>query len=151
MEVKRLNCWVKDRKDRKSFNDPVTALEWSQALQDFTVRARHVAGNLAAHNWDVTVIGKRLLLHCHWGKGKWFDKGSDQPTPMTDDEQAALHHGDCDRYGVPPQPDFAALVAKLQRLAGCDCQCPEPQSGVAGVSESCPIHAGEFHVITTVM
>lgn len=112
-EWQRLNRYVKDRKDRKSFNDPVTALEWSKALQDFTVRARHVAGNLAAHNWDVTIIGDRLLLHCHWGNGKWFDKGSDQPTPMTDTEQAALHPGKPDRYGVPPQPNFGALITLL--------------------------------------
>jgi hypothetical protein len=45
----------------------------------------------------------------------------------------------------------AASSYDIQRWAQCDCQCPEPESGVAGVSEGCPVHAGKFHVITTVM
>jgi hypothetical protein len=47
--------------------------------------------------------------------------------------------------------DERVIRAELQRRTGCDCQCPEPKDGAAGVSESCPVHAGEFHVITTVM
>ena len=31
----------------------------------------------------------------------------------------------------------------------CDCECPEPKSGAALVSESCPIHAPEFVVSET--
>lgn len=46
----------------------------------------------------------------------------------------------------------AASSAQIHRWAICDCQNPEPDSGVAGVSESCPIHGGgKFHVVTTVM
>lgn len=38
-------------------------------------------------------------------------------------------------------------VAKDPR---CDCACPEPKSGAAGVSEDCPVHAGPQTVISTV-
>lgn len=33
----------------------------------------------------------------------------------------------------------------------CDCQCPEPKSGAALVSEGCPIHGGDFRPVTSVM
>lgn len=33
----------------------------------------------------------------------------------------------------------------------CDCQCPEPENGAAGVSEDCPIHSGDFRAVTSVM
>lgn len=33
----------------------------------------------------------------------------------------------------------------------CDCACPEPEKGAAGVSEECPIHGGNFVTITSVM
>ncbi len=32
---------------------------------------------------------------------------------------------------------------KAPVLPGCDCQCPTPKSGVALVSESCPIHGSQ--------
>lgn len=127
---KSLNRYVRDRKDRKSFDDPVTAKEWSELLKDFTVRARHTAGNLAAHNWDVTIIGDRLLLHSHWSKGKWFDKGSDTPIPMTDEEWAALHSGVPDRYGMPPNPDYQRLIDFLS--AGTILSRQPPQSSSDG-------------------
>jgi hypothetical protein len=114
IECKVLNRWVKDNKDRKNFKDPVTAKEWSELLRDFTVGARYTAANLACHNWDVTIIGDRLLMHSHWSKGKWYDKGSDTPIPMTDEEWAVLHSGKPDRYGAPPDPDYQKLTDFLQ-------------------------------------
>lgn len=131
---KVINRWVKDNKDRKSFKDPVTAKEWSELLKDFTVGARHTAANLACHNWDVTIIGDRLLMHSHWSKGKWYDKGSNTPIPMTDEEWAVLHHGEKDRYGVPPDPDFQRLADFLQAkeaaaLASTNRHTPETDRG----------------------
>lgn len=50
-------------------------------------------------------------------------------------------------------PRFERELERRKRLkAGCDCLNPEPKNGgVAHVSEDCPIHAGEFHCVTTVL
>lgn len=104
-----LNTHVKDRKDRKNFADPVTALEWATLLKDFPQRARWEAANLAAHNWDVTLIGDRLLFHCFWSEGVWWTKDGVR-TKMTKAEQSTLYVGKEDKYGNPPPPRLEALT-----------------------------------------
>jgi len=107
-----LNVYVKDRKDRKNFADPVTASEWAELLKDFPQRARHQAADLAAHNWDVAIVGGRLLIHTRWGTGKWWDKDAATPIRMTEDEYLTLY-GRKLRPSEEPStsPDYAALAA----------------------------------------
>lgn len=38
----------------------------------------------------------------------------------------------------------ACCEVECKKLAKCDCQNPEPKSGVAGVSEGCPIHGALY-------
>jgi hypothetical protein len=75
-----------------------------------------------------------------------------------------LDAGACDDGNYPAESAaLHAATAKILRgvkslrptdhpehKAVCDCQCPEPASGVAGISEDCPIHSPKFHVVTTV-
>ena len=42
-----------------------------------------------------------------------------------------------------PLPMGRAVAAAVKRAVFCDCECPEPPSGVALVSEECPIHNAE--------
>jgi len=45
----------------------------------------------------------------------------------------------------------ARLAELRRRRLICDCQAPVVESGAAGVSEDCPIHAGSFVVCSTVI
>lgn len=45
-----------------------------------------------------------------------------------------------------------ARAKRPRRAKLCDCQHPIPTaSGFAAVSEDCPIHGGDFQVVTTVL
>ena len=47
------------------YTDPrveATKKRWYQALKPFSLKAHYHAANLAAHNWDVLLIGDRILL-----------------------------------------------------------------------------------------
>lgn len=83
------------------------------------------------------------------------------PRVLTCLDEQTVHVGPCcftkaERAGLdgyqPPKggPRLYTPEAKESLLA-CDCQCPEPKSGAALVSEGCPVHGGDFRTITTVM
>ncbi len=111
MTYRVLNAYVKDNKDRKNFADPVTAKEWSELLSGFPVRARHQAANLAAHNWDVAIVGDRLLISNRWGGGRWWDKDAAESVRITAQEDAALHPEKPKQFKEPKAPDYDALIA----------------------------------------
>lgn len=105
-----LNAYVRDQGNRKNFNDPVTASEWAELLKDFPRRVRHQAADLAAHNWDVAIVGDRLLIHNRWGGGKWWDKDTEEPTAMTEEEFLKMYERKLRTFEEPStSPDYAAL------------------------------------------
>jgi len=77
---------------------PVTQDEWDGALAPFPKKTRWMAANLAAHNYDVVVVGDRLLIAAASG-GAWFDHNGQQ-TDLTAAERDAL-------YPKVPKPDYA--------------------------------------------
>lgn len=111
MTYRVLNAYVSDRKDRKNFSDPVTAKEWAELLQEFSSRARHNAANLAAHNWDVAIVGDRLLISSRWGGGRWWSKGAEEGVRLTAEEDTALHPEKPKQFKEPKAPDYDALIA----------------------------------------
>lgn len=113
MTYRVLNAYVSDNKDRKNFSDPVTAKEWAELLSGFPTRARHQAANLAAHNWDVAIVGDRLLISNRWGGGYWWDKGAEKSVRMTAEEDAALQPKKPERFNAPASPNYDALLAAL--------------------------------------
>lgn len=74
-----------DRDDRDAFREMLTREEWAVAMAPFPQRTRYHAANLAAHNWDVTLVGERLLITCPWSGGQWIDHAG-QFTEITDAE-----------------------------------------------------------------
>jgi hypothetical protein len=65
-----------------------TSEAWQSAMSGFSDRVRYEAANLAAHNWDVTLIGERLLISCAWSGGRWYAKdGTSEPMSDADKDQ----------------------------------------------------------------
>lgn len=66
---------------------------WTTVLNEFPQRVRSEAANLAAHSWDVTLAGERLLVSCSWYKAQnifWYEKDGER-TPVTEDELDQLY------------------------------------------------------------
>lgn len=74
-----------DRDNRDAFHKMLTREEWRAAMAPFQQQTRYHAANLAAHNWDVTLVGDRLLITCPWSGGHWIDYAG-QHTEITDAE-----------------------------------------------------------------
>lgn len=71
------------------------------------------------------------------GRNAGCGDGCDCSVPVHECERC----GDSD-YGDTPEGLEIIRECRARRLeeAGCDCQCPEPESGAALVSQSCPVH-----------
>lgn len=89
-----LNRYAVERRDRLNL---VTADEWQKAMTGFADRARYDAANLAAHNWDVTLVGDRLLVTSAWSGGAWWNKAG-EPTAITDAEFDSFYPVSTDSY-----------------------------------------------------
>lgn len=71
-----LNRHAQDNKRRM---ETVTKEQWTAAMDGFSPMARGRAANLAAHNWDVCLIGDRLLITSAWTGGFWVSQdGSEE-------------------------------------------------------------------------
>lgn len=73
---------------------------WSREISAFPSDVRHVAANLAAHSWDVTVVGDRLLISCAWYSptSQGFHDRNGVFTPLTKGEMDQLYPPRENRY-----------------------------------------------------
>lgn len=79
-----------DRDKFKPFIQLLTKEAWTSAMAMFPENVRHHAANLAGHNWDVTLIGERLLISCAWSGGHWVTKDGAR-TQISDEEFDQLY------------------------------------------------------------
>lgn len=70
----------------------LTASEWMKAMEPFPLSIRYHAANLAAHDWDVVLVGDRLLVACAWSGGHWFTSSG---------EREAISDAEWDRFYPP--------------------------------------------------
>lgn len=69
---------------------------WAEVFAAYSPRARYHAAVLAAHNWDVLLVGERVFLSSHYSDlGCWlpatFDIGNQDLPKVTAEEMAALY------------------------------------------------------------
>lgn len=74
-------------RDKTPVRELLTREAWITAMAPFPTQERYHAANLAAHNWDVTLVGERLLISSLWGGGHWVSRdGSMSPTSAAEYE-----------------------------------------------------------------
>lgn len=66
---------------------------WEREMAAFPQRVRSEAANLAAHSWDVTIIGERVLISCAWYRPEHqgFYHRDGNLTPLTAEEMDRLY------------------------------------------------------------
>lgn len=99
MQVLNLSRNSEDR-----FDDVCTSEQFEQAISEFP-EARVEAANLAAHNWNVVVIGDRLLISAG-SRGYWHTKDGKESKMTKADLD--LYHPEipADDYSTPSISDW---------------------------------------------
>jgi len=83
--------------------------EWEALVSSFSPRARGDAANMAAHNYDVAMVGDRILISTPYGAAVWVDKDGNR-TEVPKDDYDRLYdiiedqtHPDWSSYNVTMQ------------------------------------------------
>jgi hypothetical protein len=77
-------------KYKTPFQQLLTREAWVTAMVQFPPEVRHHAANLAAHDWDVTLVGDRLLITAAHAGGHWLTKNGER-SEITVEEWDALY------------------------------------------------------------
>jgi hypothetical protein len=85
--AKLLNKHSDRKEDRLNL---VTREEWESSVAPFPASSRYSAANLAAHNWDVAIVGEYLLVSSYFTVGYWHDKNGYRLL-VSDKEQEMLY------------------------------------------------------------
>lgn len=92
-------------RDKTPVKELLTASSWMRAMEPFPLNVRYHAANLAAHNWDVVIVGDRLLVACAWSGGDWFS---------TTGERTAITEAEWDEFY--PRVETVSAGGRIMKL-----------------------------------
>lgn len=84
----------------KNFKSDVTKEQWSKLVAPFQDYVRYQAANLAAHGWDIVLLGDILFMGSSWGEQRLY-----KTTDSGRDGECATKPNADDHYSLLDPPD----------------------------------------------